>query len=161
MTEPQWVAVARQYLGLKEVPGPGNNPTIIKWLSNLGWSWLGGDSVPWCGSFLAECFRQSGITPPKAGYRALEWAKWGEPVKAQVGAVGVKSRKGGGHVFLIIGETPDKRYFKALGGNQNDGVTIIDILKADTVAIRWPAGVAEAAIMLPMMSFGMKGAREA
>lgn len=154
MIEPSWCAVARSYIGLREYPGSSNNPTIIGWLKNLGWAWLGGDASPWCGVFLSHCFKRVGITPPKAGYRALSWATWGQPCHPQVGAVGVKSRKGGGHVFLIVGITADGKYFKALGGNQADSVCISDIAVADVDAIRWPATQLVTNIPLPVMPRG-------
>ena len=161
MTEPQWYTVAKHYLGTKEYPGAPNNPVIMGWLKALNWSWLGGDAAPWCGSFVSFCMKQCGIVPPKTGFRALSWSTWGVSCAPQVGAVGVKSRKGGGHVFLIVGETPDKRYYKALGGNQGDTVSIIDILKADVTAVRWPAGVPENAIPLPKVAAGKTGVSEA
>ncbi len=154
MIDPQWLAVARSYLGLREYPGGANNPTIMGWLKNLGWSWLGGDAVPWCGTFLSHCLTRAGIKPPKAGYRALNWATWGVPCPAQVGAIGVKTRKGGGHVFLIVGESNDKRYYAALGGNQGDAVSIAPILKSSVTAIRWPAGIPQTNLPLPVMSAG-------
>ena len=30
--DPVWLAHARTYIGLKEVPGPKSNPTILSWL---------------------------------------------------------------------------------------------------------------------------------
>lgn len=154
MIDPQWLAVARSYLGLREYPGSANNPTIMGWLKKLGWAWLGGDNVAWCGTFMSHCLSRAGVTPPKAGYRALSWATWGVPCSVQVGAIGVKTRKGGGHVFFIVGETKDKRYFLSLGGNQSDSVCIAPILKADVTAIRWPAGQPQLNIPLPVMSAG-------
>ena len=35
MPEPFWLANARKYLGLKEIPGKGTNTTIAGWLAKL------------------------------------------------------------------------------------------------------------------------------
>ena len=160
MIEPHWLAVARSYLGLYEYPGSANNPTIMGWLKNLGWGWLGGDNVPWCGTFASHCITRAGAVPPKAGYRALSWATWGVPCSAQVGAIGVKTRKGGGHVFFIVGESKDKRYYAILGGNQSDSVNITHILKADVSAIRWPASMPQLNIPLPTIPIKTVGGSE-
>lgn len=154
MIDPQWLAVARSYLGLREYPGSSNNPTIMQWLKNLGWAWLGGDAVPWCGTFAAHCLSRAHVLPPKAGYRALSWATWGAPCSAQVGAIGVKTRKGGGHVFFIVGQSADGSRLMALGGNQGDKVSIAPILKSEVTAIRWPGGQPQLCIPLPVMSAG-------
>lgn len=154
MIDPQWLAVARSYLGLREYPGSSNNPTIMQWLKNLGWAWLGGDSNPWCGIGLSEWMRRCNIKPPKAGYRALSWATWGAPCSPQVGAIGVKVRKGGGHVFIIVGITADGSRYLGLGANQGDKVSIAPVLVSEVTAIRWPGGQPQLCIPLPVMSAG-------
>lgn len=163
-TEPAWTAIARSHLGLKEIPGPTHNNRLLA-LLNTAQRWNGlrwsDDEMPWCGGFLSACFVAAGIDPPKIAARAASWRDWGVACKAAVGAVGVKARAGGNHVFLIVGETADKRYFKALGGNQGNRVSIIDILKADVDAIRWPAGMSMTAGALPVMARGTIGASEA
>lgn len=159
-----WVTIARSYLGLAEIPGPTHNNRLLA-LLNTAQRWNGlrwsDDEMPWCGGFLAACFVAAGIDPPKIAARAASWRDWGVAFKAVVGAVGVKARAGGNHVFLVVGETADKRYYKALGGNQGNRVSIIDILKADTDAIRWPAGLSMTAGVLPVMERGTIGASEA
>lgn len=46
-SELAWMAEARKHIGVKEVPGKDNNPTIIGWLKILKASWSD-DSTPWC-----------------------------------------------------------------------------------------------------------------
>lgn len=141
--EPAWITTARSLIGQREVPGPANNNWIAKGWARLGAGWFNADSVPWCGYFIAHCLDAAGLTYPGRGEfaRALRWATWGTACpRATVGAIGVKTRQGGGHVFFIVGETPDRRFYKALGGNQSNMVSIVDIPKDVVTAIRWPDG---------------------
>lgn len=158
---PPWTVAARKLIGLREVPGPQHNPTILGFWSKLGASWLKTDEDPWCGGFMAWSMKEAGVAYPKLYPRAAEWGTWGVACKPQLGAVGVKTRKGGGHVFQIVGITADGTRFKSLGGNQANGVNIIDVLVRDVVAVRWPAGVPQRNIPLPIMPAGTIGASEA
>lgn len=162
MTEPAWLTPARALIGTREIPGPASNGTIVAWWAKLHAPWFTDDGVPWCGLFVAHCLDAAGLPYPPAGAfaRALRWATWGTPTPARVGAIGVKSRAGGGHVFFIIGETADKRFFKALGGNQGDMVSIVNIPKTDVIAIRWPQGAVPGDIGLPVMMPGKISGKE-
>lgn len=151
LVRPPWVDAAMADLGLKEITGPATAPRIAKMLSLLGYP-FSDDETPWCGTAMAAWFKSVGIEPPKAGYRALNWATWGVPCKEQIGAVGVKSRAGGNHVFQLVGQAGE--YFKCLGANQGNMVSIVDIAKADVFAIRWPFGVPQRNMPLPEMARG-------
>jgi uncharacterized protein (TIGR02594 family) len=158
---PPWVVTARKLIGLKEVPGPRHNPTILGFWSKLGASWLKTDEDPWCGGFMAWAMAEAKIVYPKLYPRAAEWKTWGVSCKPQLGAIGVKARPGGNHVFTMVGITADGSRYKALGGNQGNGVSIIDIRVNDVDAIRWPEGVVQRNIPLPIMPAGTIGASEA
>lgn len=139
---PKWLDIAKGYKGLKEVPGAGNNPTIVNWLLKLK-AWWRDDATPWCGTFVAHCMTEAGITPPEAWYRAKSWAAWGRVVPfggLAAGAVLVFDRQGGGHVALYVGE--DATHFHVLGGNQGDSVNVMRLEKSRCIAARWPVGVA-------------------
>jgi uncharacterized protein (TIGR02594 family) len=159
--EPHWIEIARSLIGQREIPGSKNNPWIAGGWARLKASWFNDDETPWCGFFVAWCLDQAGLAYPKEFPRALSYADFGTASVPQLGAIGVKTRKGGGHVFFIVGETPDKAFFKALGGNQSDMVCIMDIRKADVDAIRWPVGVAMPAIRsLPVLPAGKISEKE-
>lgn len=164
--EPAWVTAGMSKLGQKEISGPKHNSWIANGWARLGASWFNDDETPWCGFFIAWCMQEAGISYPAKGEfaRALSWAKWGRAIPATavpVGAVGVKSRNGGGHVFLIVGETADGLYWKALGGNQGNQVSITDIKKSETLAIRWPEAVPVPNTRVPKMPRGTTGVSEA
>ena len=143
--DPPWITVARSLIGQREIVGPQHNSWIANGWGALGARWFNDDETPWCGFFVAHCLQKAGLPYPGRGEfaRALRWATWGTPCpRATLGAIGVKSRQGGGHVFFIVGETPDRTHYKALGGNQKNMVSIVDIPKSVVTAIRWPQGAA-------------------
>ncbi len=149
-----WIQVARTFIGLKEYPGNANNPTIMGWAKGLGTKLLGiaygGDSVPWCGLFVAHCIKSAGLPTAPIAVRASSWAAWGQACKPIPGAVVVFQRPGGGHVGFLVGQNATS--FRVLGGNQSDGVTETWIENARAVAIRWPSGVALSSEPLPYVS---------
>lgn len=162
-SEPPWLTTARSLIGTRETVGPQHNSWIAKGWARLGAGWFSDDETPWCGFFVAHCIEAAGLPIPAKGEfaRALCWASYGVACTPRVGAIGVKKRDGGNHVFFIVGETPDKRFFKCLGGNQGNCVCIIDIEKSDVFAIRWPAGVLQHDLPLPRMAAGKVSSNEA
>jgi uncharacterized protein (TIGR02594 family) len=147
MIDPLWLAYARRRIGTRETPGAGNNPAIMA-MAKRAVAWLGaaysGDSVPWCGLFVADCMDAAGFKPPRSfvGLRAKAWASWGADVSIgkPLGCIVVFSRDGGGHVGFLTGIYPDGR-LRILGGNQGDAVNERAFPAARVVAYRWPAGV--------------------
>lgn len=162
--EPLWLIKARAKIGEREIVGPKHNSWIAKGWARLGAGWYNDDETPWCGFFVADCLNAAGLTYPKNFPAAASFRDYGVACPAQLGAIGVKARKGGNHVFFIVGETPDKLFYKALGGNQSNMVNIVDIRKTEVDAIRWPAGVAVPARpqqRLPVLPRGTISASEA
>lgn len=141
MSDPAWLTEAETYVGLKEVPGPRHNTTILGWLARLK-AWWRDDETPWCGVFVAHCVRSAGLPLPKYWMRAKAWADWGSALpfsRAVPGAVLVFAREGGGHVGFYVGE--DANFFYVLGGNQSNAVNVMKLAKGRCIAVRWPAGV--------------------
>ena len=146
MSAPIWVTTAKKYLGVKEVPGPYNNPTIMGFAARIGgWvkAYIKSELDAWCGAFVGAVFRESlpSIKLPANPLSALAWASWGVKLaKPALGAVLIFKRPGGGHVGFYEGE--DAACFHVLGGNQGNAVSVTRIEKNRLVAggIRWPAG---------------------
>jgi len=141
---PDWMPYARSLIGIKEVPGAGNNSTIMAWAKRLGAKVLGityaADSVPWCGLFTAHVMDHCGVVPPKIAVRASEWGTWGRKLLApRLGCILTFTRAGGGHVGFYVGE--DATHLHVLGGNQSDAVSIARIAKSRLSEMRWPFGV--------------------
>jgi uncharacterized protein (TIGR02594 family) len=132
---------AERNLSVREVPGSGNNPTIIGWAKKLG-GWIASyykqDSIPWCGLFVNYCMAVAGAKTIQSGLGALNWATYGVGLGMAIpGAILVFKRPGGGHVGFYVSEDNDT--FHVLGGNQSDAVTITKIAKNRLVATRWPS----------------------
>ncbi len=152
MTDPAWLAYARRQVGVREIKGPRHEPRIIAWARRAA-RYLGiavnDDETPWCGTFAAACVMEAGLTPPTIAVRARRWASWGNPLsltatRPPLGAIAVFERQGGGHVGFVA-EVHRDGSLGILGGNQADAVNIRRFPRARLIALRWPAGVAQAA----------------
>lgn len=123
-----WMRTALAEVGTKEVPGMTANKQILEYFNAAGFSGTddSGKKNAWCACFVSWVMKQNGYTPPpEHAYRAKEWGKWGRKISAPVyGAIGIKSRKGGGHVAFVIGKSGDGKALFMLGGNQDDRVNI-------------------------------------
>lgn len=157
--DPDWLNEARRHIGLKEIPGPTHNATILGWVKRLA-GWFTDDETPWCGTFVAHCLDHVGIKDrPKHWYRAKDWASWGKSCGMVVGAIAVFGRDGGGHVGFVVGQSATMIY--VLGGNQSNMVNIMPIARARLIATRWPL---DRGIMLanaPQMTGGTVSRNEA
>lgn len=135
--DPTWLVHARKHIGLKEVPGPNSNPTILSWLKSLK-AWWAEDATPWCGTFVAHCMQEAAQPLPKYWYRAKDWLNWGRDAQQPlVGAVAVLGRTGGGHVFFVTKQ--NETYVWGVGGNQSDGVNEAKFLRSRVLGYRWPS----------------------
>lgn len=133
-----WIMEAKKHIGLKEIPGPKHNATILSWLSQLK-AWWKEDETPWCGVFVAHCFRVSDMQLPKLWMRAKEWGNgWGTKLnKAAPGCVVVFDREGGGHVGFVLGITKSNELV-VLGGNQSNSVNIAKFSMDRVFGYYWP-----------------------
>lgn len=137
VNEPEWLAIAWTFEGLREVPGAPTAPTIRRWLEELR-AWWRDDETPWCGVAMAAWMRAAGQPIPREWYRARAWLGWGSPIaRAAVGAVVVIDRKGGAHVGLVVGEDADGN-LQVLGGNQGDAVSVRAFPRNRVMGYRWP-----------------------
>jgi len=85
--------------------------------------------------------KEAGYTIPKHSYRALSWLNFG--VKSFIpvyGAIAVKSRRGGGHVGFVVGQSNNGKYLDILGGNQSNEVRVSRYRKDVFKDFRIPTG---------------------
>ena len=143
LQDPPWLASAKQYIGLKEIAGKDDNPTIISWLKDLDASWQN-DEVPWCGVFIAKCLQETGYAFPSDWASSLAYANFGVKLsKPAVGCIAVKKRYElgklvGGHVTFIVGKSESGQLI-GLGGNQSDCVCYKLFNPDDFIAFVWPS----------------------
>lgn len=139
---PEWYQAAEAYKGLREVPGSGNNQTILDWADDLDLHYTG-DDIPWCGLFVGHCIASSiiGTRLPDNILGARQWLKYGKECDPVVGSILVfwrGSRSGWtGHVGFYAGE--DSTAYHVLGGNQSNGVNVARISKNRLLGARWPS----------------------
>ncbi len=121
-----WMAIAEREKGVREIPGSGNEPRVLKYLqstTNLSRSAASRDETPWCSAFVNWCLEQAGYERTKHA-AATSWRDWGQAVDTpRRGCIVVFKREGGGHVGFYIGET--ETHIKVLGGNQQNVETKI------------------------------------
>lgn len=133
---PRVIAEAIKLIGIKEVPGQGDNIEILKWAESLGLEKVyRKDDIPWCGLFVAYVCKVAGIEGVKDPLWARNWSNFGtKQTVAMLGDVLVFVRDKGGHVGFYVGE--DSTSYHVLGGNQSDMVCILRIRKERCIAIR-------------------------
>lgn len=138
MSDPHWLAIAREDLGVAETPGKETTPVIRRWLIELG-AWWRDDETPWCGVAIAHWMRESGIQIPRHYYRARAWLDWGTTLLTPTpGCVAVFERRGGGHVGLVVGHADTFNGLRVLGGNQGNRVSISTYSRDRVLGYRWP-----------------------
>lgn len=123
-----WMKTAFAEIGVAERRGMHNaNPRILEYFKASHF-WGKDDSSAknaWCGSFVAWVMQKNNLMPVPKAFRAKEWINFGRKIDHPVyGAIGIKSRKGGGHVAFIVGQSEDGEHYYMLGGNQDDQVKI-------------------------------------
>ena len=146
---PKWLEAAIAEIGQREVSGAKSNPRILSYRDKAGIK-LGGDDgvVPWCAIFVNAMLAQAGVKGSGSGMaRSFASSKGFEKLAApMVGCITVISSNRGpasGHVFFYTGE--NGICFQALGGNQDDGVSVAMFQKKRLVGHFWPKGVAHPA----------------
>ena len=161
--EPAWLTEARTLLGVREVPGPGNNPVIMSWAGGLD-QWYPGDDTAWCGLFVAHCMSVGAPNEPQDFNRlsARAWSNFGEECDEALGAVcrlwrTHKTESWHGHVFLVTGQSSDS--IRGIGGNQSDAVSELWFPRSRVLGFCRPKGANLP--MAPILKTGQMSVREA
>lgn len=139
---PIMLKIALGLYGTAEVPGPGDNPSILEWAKQTGLDKIyKDDATAWCGLFMAYVSLQARWPLPVNPLGARNWLTWGvKAPKPMLGDVLVFWRnniKGfQGHVGIYVGQ--DETHYHVLGGNQADTVSIKRIAKGRLLQARRP-----------------------
>lgn len=138
--DPKHLKIAFQYYGLKEIPGPAHNKTILQMAKFLGKKAginVQDDETPWCGTFAGYCLLKAGWPIPNIAVRAKSFLNFGmeAPVPMR-GDVMVFDRDGGGHVTFYVSE--DEHTYHCIGGNQSNEVNIRAFAKNRLLGARRP-----------------------
>jgi uncharacterized protein (TIGR02594 family) len=141
--------IAKKELGTKEIHGKKHNPRVLEYHSVSGG--FSTDEVPWCGSFVNWVMKQSKYKTVSYPARAKSWKNFGKKAKKPIyGAIAVKSRRGGGHVAFVVGQSKDGKYLYVLGGNQHDSVNISKYPKSVWTDFRVPSDYDDTKCILPI-----------
>jgi len=121
--------VAKNHLGVREIPGKNHNPLILRWLRAV-LSWVSSDETAWCSAFVNFCAREAGYES-SGSLAARSWLEVGEFVplsEARKGDVVIlwRVKRDGwqGHVAFLDHYNPKRGLLYLLGGNQSDAVNI-------------------------------------
>lgn len=152
-SDPPWLTRARRYVGLREIVGRQNNPTIIRWWVAIH-APFSNDETPWCAGFVGGVLEEINIKSSRSA-AARSYLKWGAPVAKEsppLGAIVVFERGPvNGHVGFLVG-TDKAGNLMILGGNQGNAVSIKPFPKSRVLGCRWPAGVSVVYAKLPILT---------
>lgn len=122
------LAIALSQLGVKEIRGKEDNPTIVNYAKEAGFEWVNDDETPWCSIFLNWCTQKAKlISSGKANARS--WLQVGNSTQNPVPGDIVVYWRGNpnswtGHVGLFLGYNQNGSHIFTLGGNQGNQVSI-------------------------------------
>lgn len=140
---------ARQFIGLREIPGAKHNPWIVWAFTLCGLDAT--DEDAWCSAAVNGWAYGIPGCPRSRSARARSWLHVGQAVTLENAKQGfdvlVFKRGSGpqpgpdvinapGHVGLFAGRSVDPAYVMCLGGNQSNEVTIGRMPVADLLGIR-------------------------
>jgi uncharacterized protein (TIGR02594 family) len=147
MMDAPWYRVARQLVGIKEVPGPKADPRILELFQLAGFpDATRRDETAWCAAFVGACLRLAGFsnkaTLLAAGYLDFGQDLGRDPVEGCIVVTEPLAKGASGHVAFYVGEKGNDVIL--LGGNQHDSVKESHYPKKMVRSYRWP--VAKSAI---------------
>ncbi len=150
MNELNWIKIAREYVGTKEIKGVKHNPIVLE-LWRLAFeatkqpipAVFKNDETAWCGGFVGGVLARAGLGRhiPKSFPMARAWltagTKLNNPAYGCVVVFWRGSPKGAsGHVGFCVGQ--DKAgNLMVLGGNQSDAVNIKPFSRSRVLGYRW------------------------
>lgn len=148
-----WIAHARTFLGLREVPGARHNATILGWWQKI-FADFRDDETPWCAAFVGGVLEEVGIKSTRSA-AARSYLKWGRALSQPVPGCVVVFWRGSpsgwsGHVGFVVGKDAFGNLM-VLGGNQGDAVNIKPFGRERVLGYRWPDGVAVPEAGLPVV----------
>lgn len=141
--EPEWMRIARNELGVSELPGADHNARIIEYHAKTTLK-ATADEIPWCSSFANWCMAQAGIKGTGSA-AARSWMSWGVPLAEPIPGCIVVIWRGevlstAAHVGFLA-QMPNRLHIPILGGNQGDRVSIANFKAGRLLGYRWPAGI--------------------
>ncbi len=128
VTMNQLLKIAFSQLGEKEISGPEDNPTIVKYAKESGFGWVDDDETPWCSIFVSWVAMKCDLKRSKRA-NARSWLRVGTKTSnPEPGDVVIFWRESPeswkGHVGFFTGFSRDASRVYCLGGNQGNQVSV-------------------------------------
>ena len=142
---PKWIVAAASEIGQREVEGAKSNPRIIEYRKVSQIDLPGDDGiVPWCAIFVNAMLARAGVKGSGSGMArsfaaSIGFERLSQPIVGCVTVISSNRGAASGHVFFYTGE--NGLMFQALGGNQDDAVSVSMFQKRRLVGHFWPKGV--------------------
>lgn len=146
MTDPKWLAYAREFEGLREIVGSRHEAKIVKFFAEAGHPEVRDDETAWCAAFANAMLARAGVKGT-GSLMARSFLRWGETIpfnQARPGDIVVFPRgdsKTQGHVAFFLREVGDA-WIEVIGGNQSNAVTIARYPKRSLLGVRRPSAKA-------------------
>ena len=135
----RFLEIARQEVGVAEIPGQKSNKRILEYLATCK-DKPQADEVPWCSAFVNWVVNQAGEVGTNS-LSARSWQEWGKLMQSpQPGCIAVFRRTKNpvlGHVGIFVSRT--RFSVKIIGGNQNNRVSEGTFSSADLICYRCPS----------------------
>lgn len=142
--EPHWMTIARDELGVTEVPGRDHNARIIEYHSVTTLR-ATDDETPWCSSYVSWVLEQAGVRSTRSA-ASRSYLKWGREIEHPIPGCIVVLRRGAppsGHVGFYV--RSDGNRIVLLGGNQSNRVCEQSYPISDVIGYRMPLEASAAA----------------
>lgn len=143
LADPKWLAIAKKYVGLREIPGPRHNPVIVGWMKDLSNGAIDDDETAWCAAYTGAVLQEAGLKLPSNPLSARAYLEL--PMKLDrpaVGAVAIywRGSKSGwqGHVGFVGGKDQNGNVV-LLSGNADNMVKWGSYDNARLLGYRWPS----------------------
>ena len=83
--QPNYLIVAKRYLGLAEIKGGRHNAKILQFWKRCGLPFRD-DETPWCAGYVGGVLEECGIRSSRSGM-ARSYLRWGEECEPEPGAI--------------------------------------------------------------------------
>jgi len=156
--------IAFNELGEKEIVGPEDNPTIVGYARESGFTWVNDDETPWCSIFVNWVATKAGLKKSNKA-NARSWLRVGLNVDTnpEPGDIVVFWRDSPeswkGHVGIFLGFSSNLGRIYCLGGNQGNQVSVSAYGKDRVLGFRRLTSSEIIALPEPVLKIGDSGAK--
>lgn len=140
MLSEEVLKIAEGEIGIKEIPGSGDNPRILEYHACTSLK-ATDDETPWCSAFVNWVICKAGGTGTNNAM-ARSWLKWGVPIEEPFPGCIVILKRGNppsGHVGIFKYRRSPGGWVHIIGGNQSDQVKISLYAESGVLGYRWEA----------------------